>query len=72
MTKAATGWTIRMVERVDLVEVGRSKSLASPSVREAARVGQHSAVRSTASHRWPERLGGQKKEGSLGSSIQVS
>lgn len=39
VTKAATGWTIRMVERVDLVDVGRSKSLASPSVREAARVG---------------------------------
>lgn len=32
MTNAATGCTIRIVESVDLVEVGRSKSLWLPSL----------------------------------------
>lgn len=31
VTSAATGWTIRIVEMVDLVELGKSKSLAEPS-----------------------------------------
>lgn len=42
VTNAATGCTIRMVESVDLVEVGRSKSLSLPSwPRDSVKVDQH-------------------------------